>query len=284
MDFADKLVWITGASSGIGAALAEELARRGGHLVLSARRTEALEAVRKRCQRPGQHVVVPLDLSDPAGLADAAARVQADRGTVDVLVNNGGISQFALAEETPLAVDRRIMEVNYFGAVALTKAVLPAMLARGRGHIVVTSSLLGKLSIPTRSAYAASKHALHGFFDALRAEVADRGVRVTLACPGYVRTQVSVNALTADGTARGEMDAVHENGMAPDACARRIADAVEDEHPEVLMGRPQKYAVWLRPFLPSRLYHALIRRVGMPADYEGREVAEGEHERGQEGT
>jgi short-subunit dehydrogenase len=238
MDFTDKRVWITGASSGIGAALAEA------------------------------HTVVPLDLADPPSLEDAARAVQSDHGPPDVLVNNGGISQFAPAADTPLEVDRRIMEVNYFGAVALTKAVLPAMQQRGSGHVVVTSSLLGKISIPTRSAYAASKHALHGFFDALRAEVYDSGVRVTLACPGYVDTRVSANALTASGEARGVMDAVHAGGMAPGDCARRIADAVQRERPEVLLGPPQKYAVWLRRFLPSRLFHAVTHRIGTPADFE----------------
>ena len=268
MHFDDKRVWITGASSGIGAALAEEAARRGARLVLSSRRQAALEEVRARCPRPEQHAVVPIDLSDAPGLEAAADRVQDEQGEVDVLVNNGGISQYALAAETPLEVDRRIMEVNYFGAVALTKAVLPRMLARGSGHIAVTSSLLGKMSIPTRSAYAASKHALHGFFDALRAEVAGRGVEVTLVCPGYVDTRVSAHALTADGTARGVMDAIHANGMAPADCARKIADAVAAGKPEVLMGRPQKYAVWLRRLLPSALFHAIIRRVGWPSDFE----------------
>lgn len=268
MRFADKRVWITGASSGIGAALAEELAGRGARLVLSSRRRGALEAVRERCACPGAHEVQTLDLADPSSLADAADAVLARHGSVDVLVNNGGVSQFSLAQNTPLEVDRRLMEINYFGAVALTKAVLPSMRRRGRGRLVVTSSLLGKISIPTRSAYAASKHALHGFFDALRAEVYADGVRVTVACPGYVDTRVSANALTADGSARGVMDAVHAGGMAPAACARKIADAVEAERPEVLIGPPQKYVVWLRRLLPSALFHAVVRRVGTPDDFE----------------
>ena len=268
MDFADKRVWLTGASGGIGAALAEVLAGRGARLVLSARRRDVLGEVRARCPQPERHAVVPLDLADSDSLEAAAEEVRTERGAVDVLVNNGGISQFSFAEETDLSVDRRLMEVNYFGAVTLTKAVLPGMLRQGRGHVVVTSSLLGKMGIPTRSSYAASKHALHGFFDALRAEVAGRGVRVTLACPGYVDTRVSANALTGSGEPRGVMDAVHAGGMAPADCARRIADAVEAEKKEVLMGAPQKYVVWLRRLLPSALFHALIRRLGTPSDYE----------------
>src|SRR5690606_3999434 len=143
-------------------------------------------AVRQACDRPGDHAVVPLDLARPEALAAVARDVLGRVGHVDVLVNNGGLSQRARAAETDLAVDRRLMEVNIFGTVALPKAVLPSMLARRDGWIVVVSSLSGKFGTPYRSAYSATKHALHGFFDALRAEVAPDGVGVTLACPGYV--------------------------------------------------------------------------------------------------
>ena len=217
MFFDGKMVWLTGASSGIGEAVAYALAARGARLILSARRVEKLQAVQAACARPDRHRILPLDLADPASLAAAVPQALAHGGAIDVLINNGGISQRAQAVETDLAVDRRIMEVNYFGTIALAKAVLPSMLERGAGHIAVVSSLMGKFSTPRRSAYAASKHALHGFFDALRAEVHHAGVRVTLICPGYVRTDISRHALTADGTAQQCRRAllVLENGDAP---------------------------------------------------------------------
>ena len=259
MTFAGKTVWITGASSGIGAALGPELAGRGAHLILSARREAQLHAVRAACAHPERHRVVALDLADPDSIDEAARRVLGE-GVPEVLVNNGGISQRARAAETALSVDRAIMEVNYFGAVALTKAVLPGMLARGSGHLVVVSSLVGKFGTPRRSAYAASKHALHGFFDALRAEVHDAGIRVTLVCPGFVRTAVSENALTADGTPHGVMDAAQRAGLSPAVCARRIARAIEREKAEVYIAGKEQVAVYLKRFVPG-LFRRVIRRV-----------------------
>ncbi len=260
MNVSGKTVWITGASSGIGEALAYALSRRGARLILSARREERLRAVREACARPEAHHVVPLDLADPASLTGAAARVSETIGPVDVLVNNGGVSQRALVEAVDVDVIRRIMEVNFFGAVALTKAVLPSMLERGAGRVVVVSSLVGKFSTPRRSAYAASKHALHGFFDALRAEVWDRGVRVTLVCPGYVRTEISRNALAADGATHGRMDAGQKKGIAPERCAEAIIRAVEKERDEVLVGGKETLAVYVKRFFPG-LFNRMIRRV-----------------------
>ena len=259
MDFAEKTVWITGASSGIGEALAYELARRGARLILSARREEKLRAVQAACAHPERHRIVPLDLAEPDSIGEAARRVLAE-GVPDVLVNNGGISQRSRVAETRLAVDRRIMEVNYFGTIALTKAVLPGMLARGSGHLVTISSLVGKFGTPKRSAYAASKHALHGFFDALRAETYDAGIRITMVCPGFVRTAVSENALTADGTPHGVMDPSQRDGLAPEACARRIARAVEKEKAEVYIGGRETVAVYLTRYVPA-LFRRVIRRV-----------------------
>ena len=260
MDFEDKIIWITGASSGIGAALARAWAERGARLVLSARREEALNAVRDGCAHPERHVVLPLDLTDTDALFGKAREVRETVGPVDVLVNNGGISQRAPAAETDLAVVRRIMEVNFFGAVALTKAVLPSMLERGAGHVVVVSSLVGKFGTPRRSAYAASKHALHGFFDALRAEVHDAGLQVTLILPGYVRTDITKNALTAEGARHGKMDTNQAEGLDPDAVARKTVRAVERGRAEVIIAGPEGLAVYAKRFLPG-LFRRVIRRV-----------------------
>ena len=198
MSWDERKVWITGASSGIGEALARVLDRRGARLVLSARRSERLEAVKASLTRPQEHRVLPLDVTATDRAAEHVAEALTG-GPVDVLVHGAGISQRSRAAETELAVDRRLMEVNFFGAVALTKAVLPSMLDRGAGHFVVVSSLVGKISTPLRSGYSASKHALHGFFDAVRAELYERGIRVTLACPGFIRTEITLHALTGDG-------------------------------------------------------------------------------------
>lgn len=272
-----RTVWVTGASSGIGEALARELAARGARLVLSARRAEVLEAVRVSLPAPpaagtGQdggsgragaasrgHLVVPLDLGRPESLAAVAEETLARLGAVDVMVHNAGISQRSLAAETDLAVDRRLVEVNYLGTVALTKALLPSMLERGAGRFVVVTSLVGKIATPLRSSYSAAKHALHGFFESLRAEVYDSGVRVTLVCPGFVRTEVSHHALTADGSEQGILDRAQAEGMDPAECARRIAAAVEAGKDEVLVGGKERFAVLLHRLSPA-LFRRLIRR------------------------
>ncbi len=257
MFFEGKTVWLTGASSGIGEAVAYALAAQGARLILSARRVEKLRAVQAACANPERHLILPLDLADPASIAAAVPQALAHSGAIDVLINNGGISQRGQAAETDLAVDRRIMEVNFFGTIALTKAVLPSMLERGAGHIAVVSSLVGKFGSPKRSAYAASKHALHGFFDSLRAEIHDAGLRVTLICPGYVRTDVSRNALKADGSAYGIMDDGQRNGLAPERCAAKILRALERGKAEVYIGGQETAAVYLKRFWPGLLNRIL---------------------------
>ncbi len=258
--FHGKVVWITGASSGIGEALAYELARRGATLVLSARREPLLERVRDRCDRASEHMIVPLDLTQTESMPEATAGVLARFGRIDLLVNNGGISQRSKVSETELDVDRRIMEVNYLGTVAMTKAVLPSMLERGRGQIVVISSLMGKIHTPMRSAYAASKHALHGFFGCLRAEVHDRGVRVSVICPGFVRTDITMNALTGDGSTYNEMGDAQSKAMSAEQFAIRCADAIAEQASDKMIGGPEVWAARLAPFFP-RLYDYLVRRV-----------------------
>lgn len=259
MELPGKTVWITGASSGIGEALAHELAARGARLVLSARRRDELERVRAACARPDDHSVVVLDLADPASL-EAAARDVLDRlGAPDVVVHNGGVSQRARAEDTEMAVVRRLLEVDFFGTVGLTLRVLPAMLARGSGRFVVVSSLVGKIGTPLRSAYSAAKHALHGWFDSLRAEVHDRGVGVTIVCPGFVRTPLPIHALTGDGAPQGTMDRAQQRGLDPARVARRLARAIEREEDELLIAGKERFAVHLARFFPG-LFRRLIRK------------------------
>jgi dehydrogenase/reductase SDR family member 7B len=253
-----KVVWITGSSSGIGEALAYELAARGALLVLSARRETELRRVQAGCQRAVEHLVLPLDMLQPVSFEPALKAVLERFGHVDILVHSAGISQRAHAMDTQLAVDRQIMELNYFGPVALTKQVLPEMLRRGSGQIVVISSLLGRIAAPARSAYCASKHALHGFFDALRAEVYSRGIAVTIICPGFVHTNVSMNALTGDGQAHSKMDELIAGGLPSDICARRIAEAIERRRREVYIGQKEVLGVYFSRWAPN-LFHRFLR-------------------------
>lgn len=255
-----KVVWITGASSGIGEALAHEFARQGARLVLSARRQDALEKVCNRCVAPEQHLVLPLDMGDSDALPAAVQDVLAKCGRIDVLINNAGISQRSLVKDTSLAVDRRIMEVDFFGPVALTKAVLPHMLAAGSGQLVAVSSIVGLVATPYRSAYAAAKHAIVGFYDALRAEVHDAGLQVAVVFPGFVRTNVSVAALEGDGAAHGVVDEKIASAMAPEEFAAKAVAALARGEERIIIAGREKLAVWLGRLSPSLLARA-IRKV-----------------------
>ena len=255
-----KIVWISGGSSGIGAALARATAQDGATVVLSARREDLLLQVRDSCKKPESHLVLPLDLLNPDAVSRAAAQVIEHLGQVDLLINNAGISQRSLAEETMLAVDRRIMDVNFFGTVILTKAVLPSMKQRRVGHIVVVSSLLGKFGAAKRSSYAASKHALHGFFDSLRLEVKDDRIQVTVICPGFVRTEASKNALTGDGQLHAIMDEDLERGMSPEKCAARILRAIRSRQREAYIGGSERWGVYLNRYAPRIFYRLMQNR------------------------
>jgi short-subunit dehydrogenase len=258
VSFEDKVVWITGASGGIGEALALHLSTLGARLILSARREQKLLKVQTDCANPDNHFVLPLDLTHPGTLPDAARWVLDSCGHVDIMVHNAGISQRSLVVDTFPEVDRRILETNFFGPVALTKAILPSMLARQSGHLAVITSLVGKFGTPVRSAYAASKHALHGFFDSLRAELWQQGIRVTLVCPGFIRTELPLHALTGDGTPQGKMDRAQLAGYPVDRCASKIAQAIARGKEEVLIGGKETYAVYLKRFFPS-VFSRIIR-------------------------
>jgi dehydrogenase/reductase SDR family protein 7B len=257
--YTDRIVWITGASSGIGAALAHAFAREGAVLILSARRAERLEALRQALDRPDEVLVLPLDVSDPEAIQAAAEQALAWRGHIDILVNNAGISQRARIEETTMATFRKVMEVNFFGLVQLTGCVLPAMLARGQGQVVNISSVAGYVSTPLRAAYAASKHAVRAYSDSLRAEVAGRGLKVTVVCPGYIRTDISRAALLGDGSQKGEDDQVILAGQDPAITARGILDGVHRGRREIHVGGKEIFAIYLQRLLPGLVAHFLPR-------------------------
>ncbi|MEE8278427.1 MAG: SDR family oxidoreductase [Thermoanaerobaculia bacterium] len=260
MSFRDQVVWITGASSGIGEALAYALSERRARLIVSARREQKLLEVQAACADPHAHLVLPLDLTDPEAIEPVTTAALKHGNRIDILIHNAGLSQRSLAKDTSLEVVRRILETNFFGTVALTVALLPAMLERRVGRFVVVTSLVGKFGTPLRSAYAASKHALHGFFDSLRAEVWGAGLRVTLVCPGFIRTDLPLHALTGDGSPQAKMDRAQEEGYPAERCAREILRAIERDREEVLIGGKEKYAVYLKRFLPG-VFSRVIRRV-----------------------
>jgi short-subunit dehydrogenase len=253
MKLRDRVVWITGASSGIGAATTRALVRAGAKVVASARRSDQLEAVRTSTVDPSRVVVLPCDVTDAQRHAALVERAWAAFGQLDVIVHAAGVSQRATALETALEVDRRIMELNYFAPVSLTKAALPRMLARGVGQVVVISSVAGHVAAKGRSAYAASKHALHGFFDSLRAELHDRGIRVTLICPGYVRTPLAEAALTGSGEVHARPDPKLERGISAERCAAAIVDAIERERSEAVVGGPEVASLWVKRLSPRLL-------------------------------
>ncbi|MEP7340525.1 MAG: SDR family oxidoreductase [Acidobacteriota bacterium] len=261
MRFENKVVWITGASSGIGEALAYAFSREGAKLILSGRREAELERVKRGCAGAPESVfVLPLDLTQFETFGEKTKQAEARFGRVDILVNNGGITHRSLVAESSVEVELAVMNTNYFGSILLTKAVLPGMLAARSGHLVVVSSLMGYLDTPMRSAYAASKHALQGYFDSLRAEVWRQNVKVTLICPGFVKTAISVNALTADGSKHGRTDRTQEKGLSAEKCAAKTLDAIARGKDEVLIGGMEILAVYAKRFLPW-VYSKVIRRV-----------------------
>ena len=233
MSFKGQTAWITGASSGIGAALARALAAQGARLVLSGRKVAALEAVAAECG--GDYLILPFETTDIAALPAAVEQAWNWSGGVDLLVNNAGISQRSLAVETGYAVYEQIVNVDLLAPIALTQAILPRMVARGSGRLAYISSIAGKVGVPMRTAYCAAKFGIAGYADALRAEVAHLGLQVHNIYPGSVRTDVSRNALTADGSARGVSDKAIENGIDPDVAAQAMLDAMARDEREIIV-------------------------------------------------
>lgn len=307
MNYKDQVVWITGASSGIGEALTHALYQKGAKLILSARRTDELERVKRECtgtlhaasdcedgvagvvpsandtvsakaansennavsakaaasendtvpaevaapetsprRSEDRIVILPLDLSEPERFSQKTEEAIAAFGHVDMLINNGGMGQRAKAVEAQMKTIRRVMEVNFFGTVGLTQAVAPHMIERGDGHIVVVSSVMGKIGTAWRSTYAASKHALHGFFDSMRHEVEGQGLKVTLVCPGFVSTDITKHALLADGSTFGKVGRGQMHGMPADVFAEKMLSKLGHGKKEIFIGGKEVYAVYLK--------------------------------------
>ena len=255
----DKVIWITGASSGIGEALAKQL-NTTNKVLLSARRVSELERVKAACPNPEHVKLLSLDLLEADSLTDQVQEAIGLFGRIDVLINNAGISQRSLIAETDLEVDRKVMEVNYFGTIAITKALLPHFQQHKSGHVVVLSSAVGIITTKLRSAYAASKHALHGFFETLRTEHFEDNLKVTLVLPSFIKTAIAKSALTGDGSEQAKSEEKIDQGMDADECARQIIRAMERAKEEVyISGFREKLAIYIKRFYPA-LFSRIIRK------------------------
>ena len=258
--FENKTIWITGASSGIGKALALTFSSLGAKIVLSSRNEDELLKVANQCST--ETLIIPLDLAKQDNFIEATKKVCEKFKTIDYLINNGGISQRSRATETNLEVDRLLMEINYFGTIALTKAVLPIMQNQQRGHIITISSLSGKFGFFLRSAYAAAKFAQVGFFESLRLEEEKNNINVSIVFPGFVRTNISQNALSGSGKKHGVLDNNQDKGISPDKCAQDIVNGILDNKHEIYSGGKEVWMVQLKRFFPKLFYFILKKQSG----------------------
>jgi len=261
MNYRGKTVWITGASSGIGAELARQFAAEGARVIISSHEAEELAGVKKQLESVSKDVhEVVFNLGNPEEVKATAEKVLQEFGRVDVLMNNGGITTRTEAIDTSLEIDRRVMEIDYFSGVILTKTLLPAMIENGYGHIGVTSSISGKFGWPLRSAYAAAKHALFGFYKTLWAETNQKGIRVTLFSPGRIQTNISLHALEKDGREYGKMDPGQAKGITSEKCAYKMIRAMKRNRKDVLIGGSELAMVWIHKYC-KWLYYRLVNKI-----------------------
>lgn len=259
-DLKNKVIWITGASSGIGEALVYECAKQHAIIILSSRREEELFRVTKTAHLNSTNsLIIPFDLANTSQVKDYAQQIISTFGRIDILINNGGQSQRAEAIETSTETERTLFEINYFSTVNLSKSVLPFMLKNKNGKIVVVSSIAGKFGFYLRSSYSAAKHALHGYFESLRLEVEKKGVSVLMVCPGKIKTNVSLNAMSNDGTAHNQMDQSHENAMSAEDCAKQIIAGILTNKEEIFIGGKELLIIKIKRFLP-KLFGKIIRK------------------------
>jgi len=258
--FKNKVIWITGASSGIGEALVYEFAQQGAIIVLSARNNTELNRVKNTAKlTESNSLIIPFDLSNTEKANEYVQQIISKFKTIDVLINNGGQSQRAEAIETSLEIEKKLFEINYFSAVNLSKAVLPYMLKNGGGKIVITSSIAGKFGFYLRSTYSAAKHALHGYFESLRLELENKGISVLIVCPGKIKTNISLNAVSEKGESHNQMDKSHQNAMSAEECAKQIIKGMISNKEELLIGGKELLAVKIKRFFP-KLFGKIIRK------------------------
>lgn len=260
--FSNQVVWITGASSGIGEATAYRFAQEGARLIVTALEADLLEQVVARCKSLGapDAVALPFDLSQLDGLPALAEQAWQAFGRIDIFYNNAGISQRGTTVETDMKVIHKVMDIDFYAPVILTKAVLPRMIAQGGGQLAVTTSIAGCFGFPMRCAYSSAKHALYGFFETVQAENYKDNIRVTIVCPGRVRTNISLHALEKDGRQHGKMDAGQAGGITPERAARKIVNAIYRRRREVLVGSKELVMAYIKRFFPG-LCATLARKI-----------------------
>ena len=255
-----KVVWITGASSGIGEALAQVFANLGAKVVLSARRSEELERVRQQLNHPENHLCVTFDVTQADQAQQAVEQVIGKCQRIDYLINNAGLSQRALIADTSMDTERRIMEIDYFAQIKLTKSVLPYFENQGFGHVIFISSVAGLLGTQYRASYSAAKGAIHMWANSLRAEYAEKGLNVSVVFPGFVKTNVSFNALNGAGNAQAHQDEAIENGLEADDFAQKVVKAVlSNKEYIVIGGLKEKLGVAISRVSPKLMYK-MIRK------------------------
>lgn len=259
-NISQKTIWITGASSGIGTALAKEFAKMGASLILSGRKLDMLEQVKNSCQHPDKHWVVPFDLTDAEQTNQAYQSAKQQAGKIDWLINNAGISQRSLIMETSEAVDRQLMEIDYFSQIRLTRLLLPDMIKQGGGKIVMVSSIAGLLGTQYRGGYSAAKAALHMWANSLRAELASDNIEVATVFPGFIQTKISVNALIGDGSKQGTMDNATGKGMTANAFAKQVSQALANGKEYVVVGGTKEMAAALVNRISPQTLYQLIRK------------------------
>lgn len=261
MDYTNKVVWITGAASGIGRALVIEYSKYNAIIIASDRNEKELIALKSVVNGNDKNFIIkPFDLTQTENIIELVKSVIDKTSHIDILINVGGISQRSLTVETSMEIYRKIFEVNFFGTVALSKAVLPYMIKQGGGKIAGTSSIVGKFGFPLRSAYSASKHAILGFMETLRAENVNNNIKVSVLIPGRVQTNISLNALTKEGVAHGKMDAGQAGGITVEKAAITIRKGMEKNKNEILIGAKELFMVHIRRFFP-RLAYKLVTRI-----------------------
>jgi len=261
MIFDNKTIWITGASSGIGEACAYLLAKENANLILTALEANKLEEIQKKCLATGGKCeILPYDLSDIEGIPSLVETALLFFGRIDIMFNNAGISQRAKAGETLFEVDKKIMDINFFAPVRISKLLISKMLENGGGTFVTTTSISGRFGFPLRSAYCASKHALYGFFETIHAEYYHQNIRCVMVCPGRVKTNISFYALEKNGEQHGKMDAGQAHGISVEKAAKKIVRAIRMQKSEQLVGGKELVMVYIKRFIPA-LCRKLVRKI-----------------------
>ena len=260
MNLTNKVIWITGASSGIGEAITYALTKENCKLVISARRVDELNRVKANTKLSDENILVlPIDLEQHQNAKDWTQQIIDKFNRIDILINNGGISQEGFALNTSSEVEQKIMNINYFGNVALSKAVAPIMQQQKSGKIAVITSIAGKFGQAGLSSYSASKHALYGFYDSFRLELKADNVTVLLVSPGFINTNVTLNAVTGDGSTFNKNSPAQENGMKTDIFAKKFIRTLKSSANHKYIGSKELLAVPFKTFFPNIFYNLIYK-------------------------